>query len=196
MRFFLLFFLFNFSLYAQKANFKAAEKFSQKNLSEMLKTTRISPKWFHESDKFWYSYTTTNGKHFYVVDPIKKTKTKMLDNLDFSAKLSELTRKPVNHNNLELEDLELEEDNKTLTFSVDSIEYKYNILSKNLIKGDSVNEEEDNEWARYSPDSTYMVFAKNHNLFLMEVGDEDSVEIQLTIDGERWFSYQKIELIF
>jgi hypothetical protein len=83
MKFFLLFFLFNFSLYAQKANFKAAEKFSQKNLSEMIKTTRISPKWFHESDKFWYSYTTTNGKHFYVVDPIKKTKTKMLDNLDF-----------------------------------------------------------------------------------------------------------------
>ena len=190
MKFFLLFFLFNFSLYAQKANFKAAEKFSQKNLSEMLKTTRVSPKWFHESDKFWYSYTTTHGKHFYVVDPIKKTKTKMLDNLDFSAKLSELTRKPVNHNNLELEDLELEEDNKTLTFSVDSIEYKYNILSKNLIKGDSVSEEEDNEWARYSPDSTYMVFAKNHNLFLMEVGDEDSVEIQLTTDGERWFSYQ------
>ena len=24
----------------------------------------------------------------------------------------------------------------------------------------------------------------------MEVGDEDSVEIQLTEDGERWFSYQ------
>ena len=96
MRFFLLFFLFNFSLHAQKANFKAAEKFSQKSLSEMLKTTRVSPKWFHESDKFWYSYTTTNGKHFYVVDPIKKTKTKMLDNLDFSAKLSELTRKYAN----------------------------------------------------------------------------------------------------
>ena len=38
------------------------------------------------------------------------------------------------------------------------MEYKYNILSKNLIKGDSVNEDDDNEWARYSPDSTYMVF--------------------------------------
>ena len=24
----------------------------------------------------------------------------------------------------------------------------------------------------------------------MEVGDQDSVEIQLTEDGERWFSYQ------
>ena len=24
----------------------------------------------------------------------------------------------------------------------------------------------------------------------MEVGDEDSVEIQLTEDGEKWFSYQ------
>ena len=45
-------------------------------------------------------------------------------------------------------------------------------------------------WANYAPDSSYMVFAKNHNLYLMEVGDEDSVEIQLTEDGERWFSYQ------
>jgi dipeptidyl aminopeptidase/acylaminoacyl peptidase len=191
MRLFLLLFLINFSLNAQKANFKAAEKFSQKNLNKMLKTTRVTPKWFHESDKFWYSYTTTDGKHFYVVDPIRKSRVKMFDNLDFASKLSELTRNPVNHNDLDLDDLELEEDNKTLTFSLDSIEYKYNILSKSLIKGDSVNEEDDNEWARYSPDSTYMVFAKNYNLFLMEVGDEDSLEIQLTEDGEKWFSYQQ-----
>ena len=59
-----------------KANFKAAEKFSQANLSKMLKSTSVSPKWFEESDKFWYSYTTTSGKNFYVVDPAKRTRTK------------------------------------------------------------------------------------------------------------------------
>ena len=173
-----------------KANFKAAEKFSQDNLSKMLKSTSVSPKWFKDSDRFWYSYTTTSGKNFYMVDPSKRTKTKLFDNLDFSAKLSELTSRPVNHNELKLDELELDDDNRTLTFQIDSIQYEYDIYRKTLRRGDTIPEEEKNNWASYAPDSSYMVFAKNHNLYLMEVGDEDSVEIQLTEDGERWFSYQ------
>ncbi|GIR73117.1 MAG: hypothetical protein CM15mP75_6290 [Flammeovirgaceae bacterium] len=77
-----------------------------------------------------------------------------------------------------------------LTFQIDSIQYEYDIYRKTLRRGDTIPEEEKNNWASYAPDSSYMVFAKNHNLYLMEVGDEDSVEIQLTEDGERWFSYQ------
>ena len=54
MRIVFLLLLFSFSIKAQKkANFKSAEKFSQKNLSKMLKSTSVSPKWFKESDKFW-----------------------------------------------------------------------------------------------------------------------------------------------
>ena len=173
-----------------KANFKAAEKFSQENLSKMVKSTSVSPKWFKDSDRFWYSYTTTSGKNFYLVDPSKRTKTKLFDNLDFSAKLSELTSRPVNHNELKLDEIELDDDNRTLTFQIDSIQYEYDIYRKTLRRGDTIPEEEKNNWANYAPDSSYMVFAKNHNLYLMEVGDEDSIEIQLTEDGERWFSYQ------
>ena len=190
MRILILLFTAFISNAQHKANFKAAEKFSQANLSKMLKSTSVSPKWFEESDKFWYSYTTTSGKNFYVVDPAKRTRTKLFDNLEFSAKLSDLTRRPVNHNDLDLDELELDEDNRTLTFQIDSIQYRYDIYNKSLVRGDTIAEEEKNDWATYAPDSSYMVFAKNHNLFLMEVGDEDSVEIQLTEDGEKWFSYQ------
>jgi len=175
----------------QKANFKAAEKFSQKNLNKMLKTTRVDPEWYEESEKFWYTYTTTKGKFFYVVDPVKRTKNKLFDNKDFASKLSEITRQPVNHNELKLDDLELKKDNKTLTFSLDSIDYTYNVLTRDLKKGDSTEKEDKNSWVTYSPDSTYISFAKNHNLYLMEAGDKDSVEIQLTTNGERWFSYQR-----
>ena len=157
----------------------------------MLKSTSVSPKWFKDSDRFWYSYTTTSGKNFYMVDPSKRTKTKLFDNLDFSAKLSELTSRPVNNNELNLDEIKLEDDNRTLTFHIDSIQYEYDIYRKTLRLGDTIPEDKGNDWASYAPDSSYMVFAKNHNLYLMAVGDEDSVEIQLTEDGERWFSYQR-----
>ncbi|PWL31971.1 DPP IV N-terminal domain-containing protein [uncultured Roseivirga sp.] len=173
-----------------KADFKAAEKFKSSNIRKMLKSTRVSPRWFEDSDKFWYTYTTTSGKNFYIVDPTKKTRTLMFDNKDFAAQLSELTRKPWNFNDLDLKALELEEDNRTLTFMVDSIDYHFDLNSKVITKGDSTEKaEKRNNWATYSPDSTYISFAKNHNLYLMKADDPDSTEIQLTEDGERWFSY-------
>lgn len=181
-----------FTTYAQqKANFKAADKFSASNINKMLKSTRVNPQWFEESDKFWYTYTTTEGKRFYIVDPAKKTRTLMFNNKDFAAQLSELTRKPWNHNDLDLTALKLEEDNQTLTFMVDSIDYHFNLSSKLLTRGDSTEKADKRlRWASYAPDSSYVAFAREHNLYLMEVGDADSTEIQVTTDGERWFSYQ------
>lgn len=156
----------------------------------MLKSTSVNPKWFEDSDKFWYTYTTTNGKNFYVVDPAKRKKSLLFDNKDFAAQLSEMTRKAWDHRNLDLKAVELEKDNKTLTFMVDSIDYHFNIDTQKLSMGDSTEKKpKRSSWASYSPDSTYIAFAKNHNLYLMEVNDTDTTEVQLTEDGERWFSY-------
>lgn len=184
---------FSLPAFAQhKADFKAADKFSSSNLSKMLKSTRVSPQWFKDSDKFWYTYTTTNGKNFYVVDPAKKTKSPLFNNKDFAAQLSELTSKPWNHNELNLKGLKLEDDNETMTFHIDSIDYHFNINTKFISKGDSTEKADKRlNWASYNPDSTYIAFARKHNLYLMEVGDADSTEIQMTTDGERYYSYQR-----
>ena len=173
-----------------KANFKAAEKFKASNIQKMLKSTRVRPNWFKDSDKFWYSYTTTEGKKYYVVDPAKKSKQLLFDNKNFAAQLSELTAKPWNFNDLDLKGFELEDDNKTFTFMVDSIDYHFDLNSKMITKGDSTEKaDKRNNWATYSPDSTWISFAKNHNLYIMKADDADSTEIQLSEDGERWFSY-------
>jgi len=179
-------------MFAQQyqADFKAAEKFKSSNIRKMLKSTRVSPRWFKDADKFWYTYTTTNGKKFYVVDPARKSKQEMFDTKDFAAQLSELTSKPWNHNDLDLKGLDLEDDNRTLTFSVDKIDYHFDLQTKRITKGDSTEKEDErNNWANYSPDSTYIAYARNHNLYLMRTDDADSTEIQLTTDGVANFSF-------
>ena len=62
-----------------------------------------------------------------------------------------------------MDELELDDENRTLTFQIDSIQYEYDIYRKTLRRGDTIPEEEKNNWASYAPDSSYMVFAKNHN---------------------------------
>ncbi len=73
---------------------------------------------------------------------------------------------------------------------MDSIGFTYNLNNRTLIKGaDSLESPKREFWASYSPDSTWIAFAKNHNLYLMKAGDSDSVEYQLTDDGEKYYSY-------
>jgi len=173
-----------------KANFKAAEKFKSTNISKMLKSTRVNPQWFKDSDKFWYTYTTTEGKKFYVVDPAKRSKEEMFDPKDFAAQMSELTSKPWNHRDLNLRGVKLEDDNKTVKFMVDSIDYHFDMMTKRITKGDSTEKaKKRTSWVTYSPDSTYITFSKNYDLYMMMADDPDSTEILLADDGERWFSY-------
>ncbi|WP_373830125.1 DPP IV N-terminal domain-containing protein, partial [Bacteroides heparinolyticus] len=42
-------------------------------------------------------------------------------------------------------------------------------------------------YAEVSPDSNWMVYALNHNLYLQKSGD--TLKIRLTEDGERYYSY-------
>ena len=91
-----------------------------------------------------------------------------------------------------LKKLEFEKESTTkFTFQVDSIQFLYNITSRELVIKDTISKKKElNRWASYSPDSTWIAFAKNHNLFLMKANDPDSVEIQLTTDGVLHYGYE------
>jgi len=78
---------------------------------------------------------------------------------------------------------------------VDSLKFKYNLRTRQVTLLDTIDRKAEKKllknqrWARFSPDSNWVAFAKNHNLYIMRSDDPDSVEIQLTTDGERWYSY-------
>lgn len=42
--------------FAQKANYKEAERFMRGNAEKLVGSTKVSPRFLKESDKFWYSY--------------------------------------------------------------------------------------------------------------------------------------------
>lgn len=175
----------------QEANFDLAKKFTKENVKKYTGTSRVTPNWLENSHLFWYSYKTADGKSFYFVDPEKRSKQNLFDNNDLASQVSQITHKPYNVNDLPLKKIEFEKNSKSsFTFEMDELKFRYNRLNKTVSKIDSVKKETKDKWKSYSVDSTYIVFAKNHNLFMMRADDTDSTEVQLTEDGERWFSYQ------
>ena len=72
------------NLYAQQtpittANYQAAARFSPKKLEKMIFSTAVDPHWLKKSNRFWYMYETTEGKEWYIVDPVKGEKKVLFD---------------------------------------------------------------------------------------------------------------------
>ena len=153
----------------------------------------IRPRFINNTDCFWYKFTTEEGTEYYYVNPAKREKRKLFDREDLQIKLSEWTRKPYNAKDLDLY-FELEPDGETITFYLDRNNFAYNTRTKEL----RVVEKKDGMdyppyWMYYSPDSTYMLYARRHNLYMVgnpEKG-KDTTEVQLTYDGTRFYSFNR-----
>lgn len=176
--------------HGQKANFELAERFTTEQMQKMVGSTSVFPRWIEDTNNFWYIYENQNGKNWYFVNAERGTQRLLFDQEELAGQLSETFSRAFNAKDLDLKDFEYDTDKKLFTFHVDSIQFTYNLNGNQLIKGDSLEAEEPNRWATYSPDSTWIAFAKDHNLYVMRTDDPDSNEIQLTEDGELWFSYQ------
>jgi dipeptidyl-peptidase 4 len=191
--FFLLALLnFSFSITAQKADFNAAEKFRGDNIAPKYGDLAVNATWIEESDFFWYSFKTPSGRNFYYVNAATKAKQLMFDSRFMASELRKLTYHPFNDLDLPLKDIKFEKKSTVkFTFMIDSIKFIYDISNQKLAIKDTIGKKEKKKpsWPVYSRDSTMFAFAKNHNLYVMKAKDKDSVEIQLTTDGERYYSY-------
>src|SRR6266481_7010415 len=99
-------------------NYALEETFLPDQVSKLVFDLAVTPHWFSESDRFWYSYQTTEGTRYYVVDPVKKSKTPLWDNAKVAAALSKLTNFPYDAQHLPIKRLKLVEKDTRMRFEV------------------------------------------------------------------------------
>jgi hypothetical protein len=101
-----------------KANYELASRFSQKRVGQLVYSTRITPNWFANSDRFWYSWKTAEGTKYYLVDPATGKKSEIFDMDKLAMQITEITRDPYDAQHLPLQ-LQLKED-KYFQFDITS----------------------------------------------------------------------------
>ena len=75
-------------------NYELAARFSPDQMKKMVFSTSVSPHWLKNSDRFWYSYETSDGKSWYLVDPVNTSKENLFDNVQIASDMSKLTGDP------------------------------------------------------------------------------------------------------
>ena len=199
---------------AQRANYQLAARFSRPKLEKMVYSTRIRPHWFRDSDKFWYSWTTSQGTNYYIVDPATGRKTQIFDMARLAREISEITHDPYDAQHLPL-DITLVDD-KVFRFDMSSHTEKRDSLGNttgeylnyrfyyDIATGDLTFDTDEHDplypyWANVSPDGQWGVYVKGHNLWKMDAenlakaakdpSDTTIVEYRLTSDGTKDYSW-------
>jgi dipeptidyl-peptidase 4 len=100
-------------------NYALEARFLPDNVNKLVFDLSVTPHWFTLSDKFWYSYRTTEGTKYYIVDPAKKSKSLLWDNAKVAAALSSLTNFPYDAQHLPVRRLRLVEKDTHMRFEVE-----------------------------------------------------------------------------
>lgn len=178
-----------------KPNYELAAKFSPAKLRTMIFSTEVKPNYINFSDKFWYEYSTSAGKNWYLVDPSARKKSPLFDNAEMAAKVTSIVRNPFDAQHLPIQNLRFldisdqiirfevqstkdtvksKEEIKKLTNKKDTLKkklfhFEYNIVSKQLKEiSDTTKEKTKPNWAVFSPDTSRVYFAKNYNIYWMD----------------------------
>jgi len=208
-----VFFLTSSLLFAQepravRPNYKQAELFNPDYLRQRIYSTSVSPQWIGETDRFWYSYKTSQGTHYSIVDPAKRKKEPLFDHQDLASRLSVELRKPVDEFALSFSNPEVDDKGATFSFVLEKTQFELDLKTGVLTnKGEpkksardrsreemqrqfrrrrqSTEEEEDEEKEKdprahrnFSPDRTAYVFLQDYNLYYVEASDEVKKEIK------------------
>ena len=176
--------------------YELAERFTASKLGNMLFSTSVDPHWFLSGEKFWYSYKTSKGTSWYVVDPASRKRTPLFDNDKLAAELTEIMKDPFIGSQLPIGNLEVQEDGRTFTFQVTSSQdakpkplskedslagkkpkkasgkeifyFSYDSKTQQLTHlKDKEKETKQLHWASVSPDGKTVVYAKDLNLYRM-----------------------------
>jgi dipeptidyl-peptidase-4 len=100
-------------------NYALEARFLPASVNQLVFDLSVTPHWFTLSDKFWYSYRTTDGTKYYIVDPAKKSKTLLWDNAKVAATLSTLTNFPYDAQHLPIKRLRLVDKDTHMRFEVE-----------------------------------------------------------------------------
>ncbi len=256
-------------------NYDLAAQWTTQKIGKLVFDTTVNARWLETSDRFWYAFQTRDGRRFYFVDAVKKSKTPLFDHAKMAAALTSITRIPYDAQHLPFESVRFVKNDTAFEFDVRvpadanigstkpritttdqqgavkggggdvdqdqavvddaqqgqqqtgqrgqgqrgqqqggrgaagaasprnrTLTFEYEMATANLtLIEDRPPEPRPMRWASFSPDKKTVVFARNHNLYMMDAenyekarknpNESSIVETQLTKDGEEYYSYAR-----
>ena len=119
------------------ANYDLAARWTSAKTGKLVFDTAVTPHWLELSDRFWYTYETSSGRNFYLVDPRAKTRKPLFDNAKMAAMLTKISLFPYDAQHLPIRTIKFIKKDTAIQFEID---YAKDALIRDGDKVESVSE--------------------------------------------------------
>ena len=180
-------------------DYARAEKFMPYNTSQLVLHTVANPVWMADG-RMWYRDAGANGTTFYVVDPVKGTKTRAFDQEKLATALKALAPKvkslnvKIDADHLPLREFTLSDGDQTLTTVEAGQKIRCDLSGSGVctmlgqqLPAAGGGRRRSGGGAETAPDGTKAAFIRDWNLWLRDL--KTGKETQLTTDGVKDFGY-------
>lgn len=148
----------------------------------LVKNDAVFPHWIDNSQCFWYTRQTENGKEFRLVDANAATNIRAFDQQALANALTEITGESIDPENLPLTDVSMTLSPLRVCFQFQGKYWRYDPDSAHCQE-----QEVDSEQCVHSPDGKKTAFVRDHNLWIRDKASGE--ECALTQDGTKDYSY-------
>lgn len=155
----------------ETANYDLAARWAPYRIDDLLHSTSISPRWIEGGETFWYSFETSEGTSYWLVDPVRGTKTAIFDNDRIAAELSRITRDPWDAQHLPIRRIKFVSQN-LLQFEVQSTQ-KEEVPDE---EGDTGDTQQDSTATKKKPKMRDKVFYFEYDVRTRTLRELDDVE--------------------
>jgi dipeptidyl aminopeptidase/acylaminoacyl peptidase len=162
----------------------------------------VRPVWIGKTSRFFYENTTPGGKEYVLVDAAAKSRRMAFDAARIAAALSKLTGDTITVAKLQIRNIKISDDLRTVTFDFSDKRYTCDLKKYTLTKANDTerspfmrgyrNNNGDDRWPWGfrdestgrpvpSPDSTMTAFVRDHNIWIRT--ESTKKEFKLSDDG-------------
>ncbi len=169
---------------AQEAAYHRAEQFLTWNTLPLISHDLVIPHWM-KGDRFWFRDNGPEGAEYLVVDPQHNTQRPLFENGRLAEAMSLANDTVYDPHALPFGGFDLTDDERVIQFRADARLFRCDIEAYTCMADDTAGLRSPLDFP--SPDGKWVVFTRDHNLYVKPTSGGDSVA--LTHDGVEDHTY-------
>lgn len=127
----------------RKANYDLAARWTPAKVGKLVFDTAVTPHWLASGDRFWYSYETSQGKKWVLVDPDAKSKKPLFDNAKMAAQLTRILLSPYDAQHLPIKTIKFIKKDTAIQFEVEVPKDSDIAVNGKIVKASEIAKEEE-----------------------------------------------------
>jgi dipeptidyl aminopeptidase/acylaminoacyl peptidase len=167
-----------------QVDYRRAEQMLDWYAARMVAGDSVGPEWLPDGNRFWYRNKVAAGAEYVLVDPTTNVRRLVFDNARLASAMSLAKDTSYDPVKLPFTRFRFVDGERAIEFNASKKRFRCDISAYTCSVLDTLPDE---RAFVLSPDSVWEAFAYQYNLWIRPRGGGDS--IQLTTDGERYWSY-------